>query len=124
MGRKIEGRYFVYRNLNLGNLSIQDRKTRRVIDHAAQVAISEPTFLVRPGGRERVLRSRRKNVHAGVIGNRRKIPRGYKEWPIATYNPYKYSTFVLKDCGTPITKAKIAVIDQAGSIYVLDPIIS
>lgn len=58
----------VYRNLNNGRLSIRDAKTKLVVGHADRVKLTDVTFHVSQAGRERVLRERRKNVHAVVRG--------------------------------------------------------
>jgi len=58
----------VYRNLNNGRLSIRDAKTKLVLAHADVVTLTEVTFHVSEAGRQRVLRDKRKNVHAVVRG--------------------------------------------------------
>ena len=113
----------VYFNLHKKLFSVRDCKTGRVIDHTNHVAIANPQFVVRQGGRERVLRERKKNVHAFVRGyilpeDDEACARNYfhtvfhgKE---VTYNPYKYSSFVLKDTQEPIDKATVAVLSGGG----------
>ncbi len=65
-------RVFVYRNLNRGCWSIRswDRQCLygRVIAHAQSIIIRDVTFIVHQRGREKVLATRQKNVHAGVVG--------------------------------------------------------
>jgi hypothetical protein len=56
----------VYRNLHKGCYSIQYKG--RVVAHADEVLIREPVFRVQPAGRKRVLRTKKKNVHAFVVG--------------------------------------------------------
>lgn len=108
----------VYRNLNNGLISVMNTKGQ-VIAHVAQLALKDVKFVVRQTGRERVLKDKRKNVHAFVVG---------KFWfsldsildlggSIVKYNPYKYSSFVRAD-ETPILDAKAAVINKEGKIYV------
>lgn len=98
---------FVYFNLHKKCFSIKalegDMKGR-VIAHRDNVLLFRSTFKVSQAGRERVLREKRKNVHAGVCGT------WYESWndgitldsvkergePV-TYNPYKYTSFVYKD---------------------------
>lgn len=44
------------------------RKRGKVIAHAAGVVLKNPDFVVQEGGRQRVIREERKNVHAYVRG--------------------------------------------------------
>lgn len=57
---------FVYRNLTKGVFSI--RHNNRVIAHARRFIIKDAVFKVSEAGRQRVLRERCKNVHAGIVG--------------------------------------------------------
>ena len=59
----------VYFNLNLDCLSVIDAETGLLYCHAHRVEIHNAEFRVQPAGRERVLREKRKNVHAYVIGD-------------------------------------------------------
>lgn len=65
-------RVFVYRNLNKGCWSIKSWDRRylygRVVAHAQSAIIKDVTFVVHERGRARVLATRQKNVHAGVVG--------------------------------------------------------
>jgi hypothetical protein len=93
---------FVYRNLHKNCWSIkalEGNNKGRVIYHAQTVTLSNCTFKVSKAGRERVLRDKRKNVHAGVAGEliRVNIPLSYMpQMTAVTYNPYKYESFVRK----------------------------
>lgn len=100
---------FVYFNLHKKVWSVkalEGPNKGRVIQHSTFVALTDCTFKVSKAGRERVLRERRKNVHAGVVGYL--VPQNEKVvFPIAksvpvTYNPYKYETFVHKHTEKPI----------------------
>lgn len=116
MSKQVE----VYRNLHNGKLSVRDRKTKRVIAHCDEVTLAGVVFSVSQAGRERVLRERKKNVHAVVRGKLidYKGAESYKGRSIADavwqwsdgikrmaiigmrevkYNPYKYASFVLPD---------------------------
>tara|TARA_A100001515_G_C4400535_1_gene153609 strand:+ start:42 stop:437 length:396 start_codon:yes stop_codon:yes gene_type:complete len=100
-----------YWNIHKGLYSVQDYKTRRVIDRSNDVFLINPNFVVRQGGRERVIREGKKNVHAFAVGYR---PSKFtaeewdvyytsgKTWKDVTYNPYKNDTFVWKDTGEPV----------------------
>ena len=64
----------IYRNLHKGSLSIKDWDRQsptygRVIDRPNVYFVSYPRFIVSKAGRDRVLREKRKNVHAFVQGH-------------------------------------------------------
>jgi hypothetical protein len=98
---------FVYFNLHKKCFSIkalEGAMKGRVIAHRDNVLLFRATFKVSQAGRERVLREKRKNVHAGVCGtwhdsgNDHGTLSSVKErGELVTYNPYKYNTFVYKE---------------------------
>ena len=57
----------VYRNLRKNTFSI--RHKGKVIGHSNRILMTNCSFIVSQKGRERVLRERRKNVHAIIRGN-------------------------------------------------------
>ena len=86
----------VYFNLHKRCWSV--RQNGLVIAHVDDIAIRDATFKVLKSGRERVLRERKKNVHAFVAGywvDRDQLPEGDRD-PVK-YNPYKDQTFVRID---------------------------
>ena len=74
----------------------------RVIDHVDSLELEQCSFRVQKAGRERVLRENRKNVHAYISGHTCAFNEPVKVDGEATYNPYKYSTFVDKADGSPV----------------------
>lgn len=65
-------RVFVYYNLrkHLWSIKALDGPSKgRVVAHADKVLVRDATFRVSEAGRQRVIRERRKNVHAGVVGH-------------------------------------------------------
>jgi hypothetical protein len=58
----------VYWNLTRNCWSIRDAATGRIHAHADKVSVRGAQFIVQPAGRKRVLRERKKNVHAFVRG--------------------------------------------------------
>lgn len=107
----------VYRNLHKKQYSIRDNKTRRVVDHAHYLRILNPKFVVQPGGRSRVLREKRKNVHAFIKGERNDGPfmMGTSDlWKKIKYNPYKYNSFVIEETEEPILEAKEVILTPVG----------
>ena len=107
---------FVYYNLHKHKWSVKDVKTGRVIGHHYEVSLYNAKFKVSEAGRARVLKEKRKNVHAGVEGYlttdylARKMDgtilwESQSERHKVTYNPYKYDTFVTVPDEEPIHKA-------------------
>lgn len=123
-------RVFVYFNLHRKCLSVkalEGERKGRVIAHADSVELVNATFKVSQAGRQRVLRERRKNVHAGVVGTMTNLPAHYSTIHIAEalytpvkYNPYRFDSFVHAVNETPVHNAKRAVIatrNGRGIIY-------
>ncbi len=61
-------RVFVYRNLREKCWSVLGGKPHRLLGHAGSLALVGAWFSVGVGGRDRVRREGRKNVHAGANG--------------------------------------------------------
>ena len=110
---------FCYFNLHKKLFSIRNQKTRLVEGHSNLVALSNCKFKVSEAGRQRVLREKRKNVHAGVEGTFLGTSIMLMGEPIydleedfveLTYNPYKYGTFVVKSTEVPVYSAKLVVL--------------
>lgn len=103
----------VYKNLNKDCYSVRDAKEKRVTGHANAVVLKNASFKVSEAGRQRVLKEKRKNVHAYVEGEKTNGAnvRGLK--PV-TYDPYKYKTFVDKKTKKPIKSAALVVLKPDG----------
>jgi hypothetical protein len=104
-GLKVE----VYKNLHKDAFSVRDAKTKKVIAHVDEIDFINVTFKVSEAGRQRVLKERRKNVHAFVCGS---VFRGENlSVDPVRYNPYESGTFT-NQSGMPITGAyKAKLID-------------
>jgi hypothetical protein len=116
---------FVYFNLHKRVFSVkalEGKDKGRVIGHRTSLAIDSPTFKVSEAGRQRVIREKRKNVHAGVVGFLTS-PYDWKhevvEWAPVTYNPYVFSSFVTK-LGKPIYKAQFADMNVINGVPYLE----
>lgn len=95
-------------------MSVRDCKTRRVIAHVESITLKDCLFKVSEKGRQRVLRERQKNVHAGVEGEwvaDTKVPPGNR----IIYDPYRFSSFVSEITGQPYKQAPLALITPAGA---------
>ncbi len=122
---------FVYFNLHRKCLSVkalEGEHKGRVIAHASSVGLINCTFKVSEAGRQRVLREKRKNVHAGVVGHLFEMGNDHAvdimsriADPIK-YNPYKFASFVHAVNETPVHKAGKAYVvskDGRGAIYAM-----
>lgn len=113
-----------YYNLHKKCLSYRPSGGR--VRHARGMILNDVSLTVQPAGRERVLREKRKNVHAFVRG----VPawvagvdddlddytpdnmdrQGYRK---ITYNPYKYDSFVFADTHEPVRKvSQVVIVDR------------
>ena len=104
----------VYLNLhrNLWSIQVKVGRSWKVVEHASTVALGGVTFKVSEAGRQRVLRTKRKNVHSFatgyLIGTDSEALSFRDSWqglPEVTYHPYKFSTFVRTSDQTPIASA-------------------
>lgn len=92
---------FVYFNLHKKVWSVKSVETGRVIAHLHSLVLYLAKPKVSEAGRQRVLRERKKNVHAGFEGyidlSDPEFLSNQIEGRAVTYNPYKYSGFVWRD---------------------------
>jgi hypothetical protein len=113
---------FVYRNLHKNCYSVKDWKTKLVIAHVDEILLVDAEFKVSESGRQRVLKEKRKNVHAGVMGfwDKKAITafRFVCDTHPAYYNPYKYDSFVNKYTKKPLTKSSCVILHKKGVCYV------
>lgn len=123
IGKKV----MVHYNLHKHTFSITHKGL--VISHADYVKLNDVEFRVRQGGREKVVKEKRKNVHAFVIGTLIE----YCKYPceslpsepnnhIVTYDPYKYNSYVMKDTQEPIYKTgEVEMINSRNKIFITKP---
>ena len=107
----------VYWNLNRRCWSVKDTATGRVVAHADRVVLSEAVFKVSEAGRQRVLLTRQKNVHAGVVGVLESGSGVRRPRCRVRYNPYFHSTFVDMS-GRTVSSAGLVVMEPSGKVYV------
>lgn len=115
-------RVFVYYNLHRKMWSVRamDGPSKgRVIAHKHTVLLRDAVPKVSEAGRQRVLKEKRKNVHAGIVGTMiESFPgptRGLRT-PI-TYNPYRGDGFTYSDTGDSYTGSRGALMTR-GKVYV------
>jgi hypothetical protein len=125
LSASLSGKVFVYFNLHRKCLSVkalEGAHKGRVIAYADTIVLHGATFKVSEAGRQRVIREKRKNVHAGVTGYIVGLnPCGYFIDAIKNigspvkYNPYKYTSFVHAVNETPVHEARhVAIVASNG----------
>jgi len=107
---------FIYRNLTKGCWSIKDTKTNRVVGHADSIRLVNCRFKVSEAGRQRVIRERKKYVHAGVVGMLTSECSTIDTWSPVRYNPYMTATFVDLS-GNAVHTASAVLLDNNGKVY-------
>lgn len=102
IGQEVE----IYRNLHGNCFSVRDVKLRRVIAHVDQFALVDAKMIVSQAGRNRVLKERRKNVHACIRGKWHDwTPSKFPHPNRLTYDPYLYKSFVDADSRVEVLEA-------------------
>ena len=137
----------IYRNLKKPGVvySIVNQRTGLVVGYASDVILKDVKFDVNQNGRAKVLRLKRKFVHAYVKGTIvaitfaepsrhpdlfESVPVGNAQeldtmanstgpWQAVRYNPYRYSQFVRAADETPVYEAEYARLDKNGPLAVL-----
>lgn len=120
IGRKV----FIYWNLHRQCWSVRacaGRERGRVIAHAQEFQLENVSFKVSEAGRLRVIRERKKNVHAGVVGNISYIkkidnvtggsiqqPEVLDRYRYVGYNPYRGPDFIERVSQLPISSSSLA----------------
>ena len=72
-----------------------------VIAHAEYVTLKNAVPRVSEAGRQRVLRDKQKNVHAGIVGEWVPFETPAVHTTAISYNPYKGPTFTFRSNGEP-----------------------
>lgn len=99
----------VYYNLRKKMFSVQHNG--RVVGWMDRLMLLNAKFKVSEAGRQRVLKERRKNVHAFVCGELMEYspPDSCRD---VIYNPYIFKSFVYKDTLTPVESAHVAWLEN------------
>ena len=101
--KKIE----VYFNLHQNTWSV--RQSGRVVGHTDYIQVKNPQYVVSQKGNERVRREQKKNVHAFVRGYiTDSLPLFAKQHKFVSYNPYKNSSFVVRNTNDTICSSPYA----------------
>lgn len=115
----------IYKNLHKKLYSLQEKidGSWRVKHHKEVIVCHNPSFIVYQSGRQRVIREKRKNVHAYICGNvdvstnisSSELDSMLTKFVRVSYNPYKGGTFRTADeHQNPVHSAKIAILTLNG----------
>lgn len=112
-------KYYIYRNLHTGGFSV--KRKGRVVDRISEHSLSaeDVTFKVNEAGRQRVIKDKKKNVHAFIVCDKYILygRETVDNARIITYNPYMTSSFTCD--GRAITNAA-KVILRDGKCYLIE----
>ena len=112
-------RVYVYRNLHKNCWSI--RQGGLIVQHCSEVSLQCVRFLVGEMGRQRVLREKRKNVHAGISGYITNNLKDTSHGVPVVYNPYKYKTFIRALDSEPIKFSAYASLSIDNGVFAFEP---
>ena len=101
---------YVYFNLNKHVWSIkalEGERKNRVVGYADSIELIYCNLKVSEKGRQRVLKQKQKNVHAGVVGYIKSINQhnNYSAPQRISYNPYKTGHFYLVGSDQPCAES-------------------
>lgn len=98
----------VYYNLHKGCFSVQDKVSRRVVDHTHDIIVKNAKFIVQPSGRKKARATGQKNIHAFVDGEHVGVlPFAPKDGVAVFYNPFVCENFTLEgEASTEIHEAE------------------
>ena len=113
----------IYYNFHKKLFSVQEKVNGswKVVEHTNEIFLRNATFKVSEAGRQRVLKEKRKNVHAFILGERFPfVPKSLVYRDEISYNPYKASNFMVVSENKPLDRAKYVVILN-GKVIALIP---
>jgi len=108
---------FVYRNLHKKCWSVKALSGPHkglVIAHLKELTLVDCIFRVSEAGRQRVIKTKRKNVHAGVVGYLT-TTEASPSMKKVRYNPYEAGCFKFVETKEPIHKSSIVRLDDLGA---------
>ena len=98
----------IYRNLNKPGKTYSIRQDGLIIGHSNSLLLKDCEFIVNEVGRQRVIKQKRKNVHAFIRGELLNCNPEHLDYGEVTYNPYKNKSFLLN--GKKVKFSKIVLI--------------
>jgi hypothetical protein len=114
---------FIYWNLHKNVWSVKaldGPKKGKVVAHAKTLLIENAEFKVSERGRQRVIKERSKNVHAGVVGTVVAMDAifdvSHSDTQVS-YNPYKSDTFYTVPNGYGVSHAEMVYMGLTKDYY-------
>ena len=109
-------RVYVYFNLHKKCWSV--RQSGKIVDHTNQVLLRDCRYLVGQAGRKKVLKEKRKNVHAFVRGEWLTNGSCLTSLPHkVSYNPYKFGHFYNSETEDAVTSAPLVILNEEGRVF-------
>jgi len=107
----------VYKNLHKDCYSV--KQGTLVVAHAERLCLRDVTFKVNEKNRQKVIKTKQKNVHAFIEGFYDTSGMGTtaerNDLPVKVYyNPYKTNTFINKQYNKPLKVARFVIADKNG----------
>lgn len=112
----------IYFNLHKKVYSVQAKVDGRwkVVEYINVINLVNATFQVSAAGRQRVLREKKKNVHAYIVGERCPFTPPSDRCVEVTYDPYAAPNFFIVQNDKPVDKAKYIQITN-GKVIAMFP---
>jgi hypothetical protein len=113
----------IYYNFRKKIFSVQEKVNGswKVTEYTNDIFLRNVEFKVSEAGRQRVLKDKRKNVHAFILGERFPfIPKSFVYRDEVSYNPYKGENFIVVSEQKPLDWAKYVAI-VGGKVIALIP---
>ena len=112
----------VYRNLHKKCFSVRQngRVVEYINDEYQAAELHNVTFAVQPAGRAKVLKEKKKNVHAFVRGDLNSLykTQTWDQMREVKYNPYKMDSFYYVNTEEPVKYADKVLI-QYGKVFIV-----
>jgi hypothetical protein len=112
----------VFKNPKLGCYNIMQGGLIKAT--ARQIRLSDAEFLVRESGRQLMLKKNRRTIHAYIQGHLVDFSHPNEAKTInnlggrqATYNPYRFASFVDRETEAPLSQAPWVQLDEHGVTY-------
>jgi hypothetical protein len=115
-GLRAGQRVFVYRNLHYKCWSVKaldGEFAGKVVAHCDSLGLVNARFVVNEAGRQRVIQQKRKNVHAGIIGEAVFGLDFGGLMPTVRYNPYEAGDFIT-EVGAAVDSALLVYLGVDG----------
>ena len=101
--------------------SIRDRKSKRVSAHGNCFTINNVTTKISETSRQRVIREKRKNVHAYLLGNYQgEFKMDTTNLQECYYNPYTLDSFIIKETEEKLDSIGTVYFDDCGKCWIVE----